>query len=600
MAIRLEKRRKKRYIGEIRRSNMITTFGAGALVDFPKFSGIMAGIDSWKIPLNAKELRISERNLENLLGKEYFVQPTAPEADNRYGGDDSFAIPAFRFPNMYYCPKCHMLDYYWKIFKRQKAQCIECNSVLIPSRFITSCINGHIDDFPYTAWVHKGKTCEKPVLTLNYEGKTGGLDSIIIGCEACKAKRSMEGSMSKDALKGFKCYGKMPWLRDNRGKEIKDTQVCHAKIRTLQRSASNVYYSVNQSALTIPPWSNIIHEEIKKNEDAIEICNNMEMPLRKEALKEIFKQKIKKECKCSFEEFITEVEKVYSEEKEEINEKTLLINEYNAFCTEDKDDKHFKTSLESVSPELENYISEVKLVKRLREVQVLLGFRRILPEYEEGTEGLFEKDYTPISKSPLSWLPAVELFGEGIFIKFNEERLKEWERKYEVRYNAMKIRLNKRTIGKEMMSTRYVLLHTMAHLLIRQLSLQSGYSSASIKEKIYSTFDDIDISMAGILIYTAATDCDGSLGGLVREGKTNRFSNTIKGCLEEASWCSADPLCIDSTAQGMDSLNYAACHACVLLPETSCEARNCLLDRAAVVGTPDERDIGYFSSFMGR
>ena len=104
--------------------------------------------------------------------------------------------------------------------------------------------------------------------------------------------------------------------------------------------------------------------------------------------------------------------------------------------------------------------------------------------------------------------------------------------------------------------------------------------------------------MCGILIYTSSTDCDGSLGGLSREGEGYRLGNTILTMLEEATWCSNDPICVDSKGQGYKSLNLAACHACTLLPETSCEANNCLLDRAAVVGTPENRNIGYFSGLL--
>ena len=145
---------------------------------------------------------------------------------------------------------------------------------------------------------------------------------------------------------------------------------------------------------------------------------------------------------------------------------------------------------------------------------------------------------------------------------------------------------------------RYVLLHTLSHLLIRQLTSQCGYATASIKEKIYSTFVDEEFKMCGILIYTSATDTDGSLGGLVREGYSDRLQTTFENMLQESSWCSNDPLCVESTSQGFKGLNYAACHACTLLPETSCESMNCLLDRAAVVGTPDNIAVAFFESLL--
>ena len=589
---------KQKKIGDLRRSQIITTFGPGALADFPKYSGIMAGLEVWRTYALPEEQIIHEKNLERLLGKEYFIQPSSPPK-KKEDDEDPFGLPVFRFPNYYYCPGCHQLDEVRRIGKNGK--CNNCGKVLIPSRFIISCINGHIDDFPYVWWVHRRKGyCNAPGrLLLKYEGKTGGLDSIKIECETCGAVESMQGCMRQDALKGLKCKGKMPWL----GQGYTDPEKCDAQVRTLQRGASNIYYSVNENALTIPPWSNMIQKFIDKHYSFISMCAEEDDPdMRAIMIKNSYKKlKVEELCHCSLNDYISEVGKRFGEAEEEINDKTLIINEYKAFCMHDIDDPYFKTSSEMVPPDFNEAIADVKLVKRLREVQVIKGFRRIVPDYDtekSGMEGLFERDYCPLSKKPLSWLPAVELFGEGIFIRFKESELNIWEELNGSRYDEMLKRLNGRKIGKEMLSPRYVLLHTFAHMLIRQLAFQSGYSAASLKEKIYSTYPSSDTPMSGILIYTAATDCDGSLGGLLREGRQERLNNTLKAILEESSWCSNDPICIESKAQGMDSLNYAACHACVLLPETSCEARNCLLDRAAVTGTPDSPEIGFFNKYL--
>ena len=162
----------------------------------------------------------------------------------------------------------------------------------------------------------------------------------------------------------------------------------------------------------------------------------------------------------------------------------------------------------------------------------------------------------------------------------------------------MQERLRQSNIGCENFSARYVLLHTLSHLLIRQLSLECGYSGASIKERIYSTWPGSSEVMAGILLYTSSSDSDGSLGGLVRQGHPNEFEKIFRNMLQDAFWCSSDPICIQSKAQGYDSLNFAACHACTLLPETSCEMRNCLLDRASISGTLEDRDKGFFGQLL--
>ena len=141
---------------------------------------------------------------------------------------------------------------------------------------------------------------------------------------------------------------------------------------------------------------------------------------------------------------------------------------------------------------------------------------------------------------------------------------------------------------------RFVLLHTFAHLLINQLVQDCGYGSASLRERIYSA--DGDSPMAGILIFTAAGDSEGTMGGLVRMGQSDRLEEVIRRALEKARWCSTDPVCIESKGQGPDNCNLAACHSCALLPETSCEEQNRLLDRGVVIGTIEKPGLGFFTS----
>ena len=135
-------------------------------------------------------------------------------------------------------------------------------------------------------------------------------------------------------------------------------------------------------------------------------------------------------------------------------------------------------------------------------------------------------------------------------------------------------------------------LHTFAHLFIRELSNLCGYTSASIKERIYSTYNDGKKKMAGVLVYTSTADSDGSLGGLTEQAQKINMERLLKSLLERGKWCSSDPVCYASKEQGFMSLNYAACFACTLLPETSCEFRNVLLDRCSVCGMPGNEELG--------
>ena len=605
----------RKIAGELRRTQTVSTFGGGSIVDFPRLSGIMAGIDSWIVTNLPEEARIHEHNLEKMLGKEYFNQVSSPEnPDGRI-----FGLPVYRFPLMHYCPNCHELDLYYKINKsvdnkseyNSALYCQNCGSALIPSRFVVSCLNGHLDDFPYVWWAHRKKgLCDNPQLFLEYKGSTGGLDSIHIYCKSCEAEETMEGCMNKDALRGLKCRGTMPWLIDGekKGHWYTDPENCTAQLRTVQRSASNVYYPVNQSALTIPPWSSKAQKVFSKFTQILQdIFDEDDITDRDRRLSKHFEQNAR-EYGCTKEMFLKEVLKTYvqGEDDMEVTEQSLMIDEYKAFCQQDVNEAYFKTESTEVPEAFKNLIFQIKLVKRLREVMVLQGFRRILPTYEADEEvrkenGIFERKFAPLSKQPLNWLPAIELFGEGIFIQFNEESLEQWEQRTNQRYKKMTDRLTHSWIQNDMFvagAPRYVFLHTFAHLLIRQLTAQCGYSTASLKEKVYSTYFGSGEKMCGILIYTAASDSDGSLGGLVREGEGNRLETTIHTLLEGASWCSNDPICIESKSQGYKALNYAACHACTLLPETSCENSNCLLDRASVVGLPDDKDVAFFKDFL--
>jgi hypothetical protein len=140
-------------------------------------------------------------------------------------------------------------------------------------------------------------------------------------------------------------------------------------------------------------------------------------------------------------------------------------------------------------------------------------------------------------------------------------------------------------------------MHTFAHLLIKRLCYNCGYGSSSLRERIYFSSDP-ETEMNGIMIYTSSGDSEGSLGGLVRQGKEKYLAKLIKDSIADAEWCSADPVCSEvgqNAGQGPDAVNGSACHNCCLVPETSCEEFNTILDRATISGTLDEQNLGYFS-----
>lgn len=313
----------------------------------------------------------------------------------------------------------------------------------------------------------------------------------------------------------------------------------------------------------------------------------------------------------------------------------LLPEEYEAFVGPDRDahekDRfikkhvslfdftvHFDTPAyeESVRWLLER-LGTIVEVTRLREVRVLKGFSRLAPvsgEKEDGEgHGTFAvyDSKQPISPSMVSadldglkvdqrWLPGVEVYGEGIFLSLQEETLQRWENDTLPRDRARRLEARRLATAGYLpeVTPRLLLLHTLAHSLIRQLSFECGYSLASLRERLYASSPGSGSPMAGILIYTSAGDAEGSLGGLVREAQLDRLLPTILTALQGAEWCSSDPLCRESGGQGIGGLNLAACHACSLVPETSCVMSNRLLDRALLLGSPNAPSTGFFSPLL--
>jgi hypothetical protein len=207
----------------------------------------------------------------------------------------------------------------------------------------------------------------------------------------------------------------------------------------------------------------------------------------------------------------------------------------------------------------------------------------------------------------LKWLPAIEVRGEGIFISLNLDMLAQWEKQPAVIARAAEIRNygNSRVVNPDgatpdvgaALGSRYLLLHSLAHMLMRQLSLQCGYSAASLRELIY--VGDNNHNMAGLMIYTATSDSDGTLGGLQREGVAKRFGPIFRAAVRAHEWCASDPLCIKGLMSATEASSLASCHSCLLAPETSCQDYNRFLDRAMVVGTPEDRSVGFFSDLLG-
>jgi hypothetical protein len=248
----------------------------------------------------------------------------------------------------------------------------------------------------------------------------------------------------------------------------------------------------------------------------------------------------------------------------------------------------------------------VVLVKKMREVRALVGFTRIDSPQEFLPQGDSVVDrMAPLSKTDPKWVPATEVRGEGLFIQFSESEITKWLSKKPVidasssflsghKHWRSTRNLDPPEFGFPGM--RFILLHSFAHALMRQFSLACGYTAASIRERLYSTNEGQSTGpMAGVLIYTVAADSEGTLGGLVDLGKSENLNGHIQQALERSRFCSSDPLCAEHLADSdRYTLHGAACHACLFVPETSCEAGNRYLDRSVLVETVEPRETSFF------
>jgi hypothetical protein len=373
----------------------------------------------------------------------------------------------------------------------------------------------------------------------------------------------------------------------------------------LQRGATNLHFPKIASSILIPPFSDPIRKIIDDTHnwtvltsgvaedgtpDEVRLRVFAEMKkLNFDRLKEVVFQKLKGVGVGRSTQ--TEEEYRYSEYK------ALRESDGSA----DQDFVTLKPDMSEYDDDIRQHVDQIVLVEKLAETRVLTGFSRINPPpYRE----FDAHDQSQLSLQPMRWLPGIRVYGEGIFFVLNKSRISQWltnavRHRYDAIFSNHKRIYEKLGRTPREIPSKFFLLHTLAHVLIRRLSYECGYGSASLRERIYCWEGD-GREMNGVLIYTAAGDSEGTMGGLVEQGKPGHFELLLRGALEDAIWCSTDPLCIESHGQGIDSLNRAACHACTLLPETSCEEGNRFLDRVALTGSSENRKIGYFEDVIER
>lgn len=602
----------------IRLSQTLTPYGVGAILDITGESFVATDIRRWE----NQGQRISLARLEKVLERRHFRSAPVASAESWRNKVSIAGVPFRRFPGWLFCQRCRRM-----VKWQTNAQNLRCDNSkcagrgkarLVPMRWIAICRNGHMSDIRWEKLAHldakteSQKQCadNKNLIFTSRQGS--GLSSLIVKCNTCKAQCDIESLYRRIGEIFFQCPSKQPWeyLGD---KEFRDRR-CSEHCMVVQRGSSNVHFPIIVSALDIPPESNYSQDESLR----LRIVNSKGYEL----LVDLFKTAPDGPLVPGLIRTIASREEVAEAELRGILERdcgnvlpvnperdmdNLRIAEWRAFLTpspatnprdgfvtRETDFTSSGSCFGSAADVLLRFIDRVVIATRLREVRVLRGFCRVEPNPDKMVPADLDES--------LPWLPAIEVFGEGIFIKLNDLHLSHWLQNPEVQARTCALpdrrnRSNYRAFLPEP-TPRFVMLHTLAHLLIRSLAFHSGYPAASMRERIYS-FDSSDSaeSMAGVLIYTAAGDCEGSLGGLARMGEPKRLVPVFVDALQKARWCSSDPVCSEVSGQGNDGLNLAACHACALVSETSCEYANCLLDRSTVVSHGDSSS-GCFDGFL--
>ncbi|KGX85781.1 DUF1998 domain-containing protein [Pontibacillus litoralis] len=618
----------------LRSSQLITTFGPGALVISPTGeSALIGSLDKWFYDINdnkaqeMNEFEIVEPRLRSALKVDKLFMPPDFREGYRFKGDElgksqsntDVYIPLLRFPTWQYCQYCKTLHRAQLSHRSSWLVCKGCNrkSKMIQVPFVIVCEHGHLSDFPWREWVHKDQdtTCEGLMKIVSTGGAT--LDSLKVRC-SCSKERSLRGIMSRrsnseqeetgiselskmlnDSEELYECPGNKPWY----GSE-EENEPCNAYPIAVLKNSINVYFPNKLSAIYLPG----------ENKNAEEIINIFERNFITPSLlnmtgNETIQDKIKyvkKFCPAVIEDFNDrdiELAILYTEGEIEVEslegtstkniEHHLRRKEFEALISE-IDNKNLKVKNTWIKENrsekgIKMFFSKLNKVTKLKETIALTGFNRLNSNSDSGESKRIIEGKKLLFKNPdkpeNNWLPAYKVFGEGIFFTLDSDKLLEWENEKNVKnyFNRMLTNAEKTglDVSESFTSPKQVLLHTLSHLIINELALTCGYNAASLRERLY-----LDEDQSGLLIYTSSGDIDGTFGGLVRMGREDYFFQIVSRALEKAMWCSSDPVCSEigkEAGQGVNNINGASCHSCSYLPETSCEAVNLFLDRTLLV-----------------
>jgi hypothetical protein len=581
-------------------------------------SVLVRGLEDWTTP----DERIEEPRL--LAAVRAAALPTVndlfvpPRSDPDSSEANKVGVGVIPFPDWMVCPVCRLLARRDSgLFKLEATKySVDRNGYrhktcpvakgaspwAIPVRFVTACEQGHLDDFPWIDFAHGDKpVCDGPRLELLERGVAGSASEVFVHCKTCDQGRSLALAFGEENRERNmpQCSGRHPHLG------IHETCDGKTRMRAMLLGASNLWFPVRRSALTLPRTAalsklarRLLHDPQWSTLRSLVGPGQLET-LMGTPLLSAYADTTADELRAAIKE-ATNAEDVGS--KPAVQE-DLLRDEWKVLArAAGIREDNLETRVAQAPTGYAQTIERVVLVSRLREVAGLIGFTRIDAPYDD--EELAAR--VALSRNPSTWVPVSVVRGEGVFIQLKESAIADWVDTHQALAESFRVahRLWRQARGKTDLDAnfpglRYVLLHSLSHALMRQLALASGYSQAAIRERIYSADPSGPDApgMAGILLMTAAPDSEGTLGGLVAQGERDPVKRHLDLALERASLCSSDPFCSEHPREDDNlGIHGAACHACLFAPETSCERGNRYLDRVVLSDLVGDADASFFTA----
>lgn len=601
----MKKKGAKKPHGQIRQSQLITTFGPGAMMDLPNYSVLVGGLEYW-FPLGEEipEPRLTEK-LQRLLDVPT-IKLRVPPADPEDPNAPPTGVNAWQFPEWFITQdavsdasrpgiRSRMLVHRRELTKGKFIDADKKRQSVVPVRFVRACRAGHISDIDWYDFAHSGKTECRRRLWIEERGTSGDLAEVFVRCDCGKARTMAEATLMQKKALG-QCEGKSPWL----GPYVKEG--CGEPSRLLIRTASNAYFPQVMSVISLPDRDetvkaavDVVWEFISEVEDIETLKYERKKARVNAALEGLSDAEVMAEIKAR--------RGAGGEQSKSVKQAELetLVASRDEIGEDKPDGIFFARSLprDKWDKPWMQPIERVVLVHRLREVVASVGFTRfeaLAPDVEGELEIGVKR--AALARE-LTWVPAIENKGEGVFLHFRKEAVEAWSARESVLKRTRQLNAGfSRWLGEHQGSRRvfpgapYLMLHSFSHLLITAVALECGYPASSIRERIYALPD----TGYGVLLYTGTTDAEGTLGGLIQVGR--RIHDHVRNALKMGDLCSNDPVCSEHNPENQHEhrfLHGAACHGCLLIGETSCEQHNDFLDRALVVPTVENLGAEFFS-----